>query len=210
MILTLRDIMTREVETLSPELSLRDAMEFLATRHISGAPVVSGQKVVGVVSTSDLLLFAASLAGVRVEQEELDEWQDPEEMSSDFEDLDKSNAAYFSDLWSDRATELSGQLERISGPEWTALDEHTVAEAMSRDVRSLSPLTDVTTTAGFMKRVGIHRVLVMTDGKLEGIVSAMDIVEAVAQRRVPAPSYRPARELDFDAGWSHEPVVPEA
>ena len=48
--LRLRDIMTTELLTFSPETSVRDAMESLAAKHVSGAPVVAGTKVVGVVS----------------------------------------------------------------------------------------------------------------------------------------------------------------
>ncbi len=39
--LRLRDIMTTELVTVAPELSLRDAMELLVTSHVSGAPVVA-------------------------------------------------------------------------------------------------------------------------------------------------------------------------
>lgn len=58
--LRLRDIMTTELVTVSPELSLRDAMELLVTSHVSGAPVVAQHRVVGVVSATDLLGFAAA------------------------------------------------------------------------------------------------------------------------------------------------------
>ncbi|MGH7713105.1 MAG: CBS domain-containing protein, partial [Gemmatimonadaceae bacterium] len=56
--------MTTDVLSVSPELSVRDAMALLASRHVSGAPVVTGGKVVGVISSTDLLDFAASLPGV--------------------------------------------------------------------------------------------------------------------------------------------------
>jgi len=53
--LKVRDIMTRNVLTLSPAATLREAMALLASHHVSGAPVVSGGKLVGVVTTTDLL-----------------------------------------------------------------------------------------------------------------------------------------------------------
>lgn len=51
-----KDIMTREVKTVAPQATLREAAELLATHGISGAPVVdeSGQ-VVGIISESDIL-----------------------------------------------------------------------------------------------------------------------------------------------------------
>jgi CBS domain-containing protein len=50
------DIMTVEVTTTTPETSLRDAARVLATRGISGMPVVdAGGRVVGVLSEADVL-----------------------------------------------------------------------------------------------------------------------------------------------------------
>lgn len=59
--LKLKDIMTREVVSAGPDMTIRDAMELLSERHISGAPVVDGGKVVGIFSSSDLLAMLADL-----------------------------------------------------------------------------------------------------------------------------------------------------
>lgn len=59
--LKLKDIMTREVVSAGPDMTIRDAMELLSERHISGAPVVDGGKVVGIFSSSDLLALLADL-----------------------------------------------------------------------------------------------------------------------------------------------------
>lgn len=56
----LRDIMSSDVVAFSPETSLLDAIETLAERHISGAPVLSGNHIVGVISGTDILEFVAS------------------------------------------------------------------------------------------------------------------------------------------------------
>ena len=56
--LKLRDIMTRDVVSAAPDLTIREAMELLSERHVSGAPVVDGGKVVGVFSASDLLALS--------------------------------------------------------------------------------------------------------------------------------------------------------
>ena len=39
--LRLRDIMTTDLLTLAPEVTIRDAMESLAAKHVTGAPVVA-------------------------------------------------------------------------------------------------------------------------------------------------------------------------
>ena len=62
--LRLRDIMTTNVITLDPNLSIREAMEVFTSKRISGAPVIAGGEVIGVVSATDLLQFAAALPGV--------------------------------------------------------------------------------------------------------------------------------------------------
>jgi CBS domain-containing protein len=59
--LKLKDIMTRDVVSATPDMTIRDAMQLLSERHLSGAPVLDGGKVVGVFSASDLLGFLADL-----------------------------------------------------------------------------------------------------------------------------------------------------
>ena len=56
----LRDVMTREMVTFSAEMALMDAIEVLAERHISGAPVMMGDRLVGVLTSSDVLEFVVS------------------------------------------------------------------------------------------------------------------------------------------------------
>lgn len=56
----LRDIMTRDVVSFAPDTTLLEAIETLAERHISGAPVLSGNRLVGVLSATDVLEFVAS------------------------------------------------------------------------------------------------------------------------------------------------------
>lgn len=59
--LRLRDIMTSDVATATPDMPLREAVTLLADNHIGGAPVVKGTKVVGVVSATDLLAYLSDV-----------------------------------------------------------------------------------------------------------------------------------------------------
>lgn len=53
---TVGEIMTREVKTISPTATLREAAETLALSGFSGAPVVDGDGcVIGVITESDLM-----------------------------------------------------------------------------------------------------------------------------------------------------------
>lgn len=57
--LRIRDLMTRDVCTVSPDTTLREALTLLSDRHVSGAPVVEAYRVVGVFSASDILAYLA-------------------------------------------------------------------------------------------------------------------------------------------------------
>lgn len=180
--LALRDIMTRDVVTVSPDLSLRDAMDVLTSRHITGAPVVANGRVIGVVSLTDLAEFAAANPGVPTERPELAEWGDFDD-PVDWSDDENPPSVYFAQLWDDAGAEVAERLQFTSGPEWNALEEHTVAEAMNRVISSLPAATSVQRAAEMMQRCGIHRVIVMDDGKLVGVVTTKDISDLVADER---------------------------
>ena len=180
--LTLRDIMTRNVLVLSPETTLREAVDALAEQHVSGAPVLAGDAVVGVVSMSDIIDFQASTPAVptdRDDDEEADEGVAPEWR----QELAPAGS-YFTDMWAENGPELAERFATKDTREWDLLAEHTVAEDMSRAVRSLRPEGSVQAAAALMTDAGIHRVLVMEGDRLCGIVTTMDVTRAVADQRL--------------------------
>ena len=186
--LTLRDIMTPEVVTLDPEMTLRDALEILTGRHISGAPVVEGGRIVGVFSAMDAIEFLATTPGVpdiapTQDEGDAEDPQDPTDMDAD------APAAYFVDFWSDAGADVGERFRDVRTAAWDLLAEHTVSEAMSRRAAALTPDASVRAAADVMQRTGVHRVLVMDGTKLAGIVSALDIANAVALRRLDSRRY---------------------
>jgi len=197
--LRLRDIMTAEVLTVPPELTIRDAMSLFATRHVSGAPVVASGKVMGVVSATDLMEFASSLPGVpsqRPDDDDADEWQ-----RIDDEILEEEPPiAFFAENWENAGADVSERMSTVGGPEWNALEEHTVAEAMTRDVFWLAPDTAVELAADKMRESGVHRVLVMKDDALLGIVTTRDIANAVADHKLTAHRYVFPPKADLNGG----------
>jgi CBS domain-containing protein len=150
--LRLSDIMTRDVITVTPQTTLRDATELFARHHISGAPVVDGREVVGVVSAADVLGFAADSPAASIER------------------VDQT---------------------------WDVLDDHTVDEVMTRELWALSSGDDVFTAADLMRRRSIHRVIIIDDEQLVGIVSALDIARAVADHKLAVRTYVFNRTHDF-------------
>jgi CBS domain-containing protein len=186
--LRIREIMTSDVVTLSPDISLRDAMDALTSRHITGAPVMAGRKVVGVVSLTDLAEFAAASPGVptlRPPVEEPDEWENVGDLAY----MDEPPSAYFAELWDDAGATVTQRFDQSEGPEWNVLEDHTVAEAMNRRICVLPPDAPVDHAAAVMRRAGIHRVLVMDGGELLGVLTTTDIANAVADHRITSRVY---------------------
>ncbi len=177
---TLADLMTSELVVLDPDMTLREAVERLVSEGISGAPVVSGGRLVGVVSATDILEFEATNPGVPSFREEQgdDPWEPPEFLD---EEVSEPPAAFFRDLWGDSGADVAERMEDTGSPEWDLLREHVVGEVMTRRVVALPPGTPLEEAARVMIGAGIHRVLVTEADVLVGLVSAMDFVRAVAE-----------------------------
>lgn len=60
------------------------------------------------------------------------------------------------------------------------LEKHTVDEAMTRKLWALDAEADVASAAQLMVRSRVHRVVVIADGKLAGIVTTSDVTRALA------------------------------
>lgn len=197
--LRLRDIMTSDLLTVTPETSVREALELLGGRHVSGAPVISGGKLVGLVTGTDLMTFAASLPGVptrRETQDESGDWADPS-LDEEVERERESASAYYSELWDDVGADVTERIASVDGPEWNMLEEHDVSEVMtSVPLVTLGPDADVEAAADLMKEKGIHRVLVTDGHSLLGVVSALDVAKAVAERKLTRRTYVFNRDRD--------------
>lgn len=181
--LRLHDIMTRDLVALSPEHTLREALAALTRQHISGAPVITNGRLVGVVSLTDLAEFVAATSGVPTERPEHAEWGEFDE-PVEFPVDEDPPSVFFHRLWDDAGAEVAERIEETGGPEWDALQEHTVSEAMTHTVLRLPPSTIVEAAAAYMRDNAIHRVLVMDEDRLLGIVTTTDIVRAVADGRL--------------------------
>lgn len=180
--LRVRDIMTPHVVTLAPEATLREAIDTLVTCRIGGAPVVDGGQIVGVLSAPDILEFE-SITPITAT---VSEWREPVEPEEIEPDRDEPEAAslYFTDHWFDNGASVAERFESTSGPEWDFLNGHSVAEAMARSVCVLPQGLEVSAAAQRMLGAGVQRAVVVDQGKLAGILTATDILRAVAERRL--------------------------
>lgn len=177
------DLMTRDVLTVEPEATLRDVASLLATEHIGGAPVVAGERILGVVTATDLIEFDAESPGAPSERllQETGFGEAPEDIARDVEQGAEAAAAYFTELWEDAGTDVAERFERTGSPEWNVLDEHTASEVMTRSVFSLPPGTGIRDAARRILDADVHRALIVEDDRLVGMLTSLDIVRAVAE-----------------------------
>lgn len=180
--LRVRDLMTTDVLTVTPDLPLRHAIELLTVQRVNGAPVVAGRRVVGVLSRTDILGFESVTPAVPTDRADLEivDWGDPRE----WVEGEDSPAAFFSEQWCEAGADLLERFAQPARPDWDPLAEHTVGEVMTRTLCTIAPGADVYTAADRMVRAGVHRLLVMEDAWLAGILSSLDIVRAVALHRL--------------------------
>jgi CBS domain-containing protein len=181
--LKVRDIMTGTVVTVSPETTVREAMEVLAANHLGGVPVVARENVIGVVSMTDILNFIVTAPQRKTmeSEESPDERWDGDDAS--FDNDEEEEAVLSSEAWKEWSSN-SFLDESVSGPS-RLFDQVTVADLMNEEVFSVSPASSIRSAAAMMQKRGIHRVLVMEGRRLLGIVSALDIARAVSEKGIP-------------------------
>lgn len=180
--LRIQDIMTTDVVTVTPTTTLRDAAELFARRHVGGAPVVDGRRLVGVVSVSDILDFvAAACAGndIRVDAPT----GPPVDHATDARS--SNDTSFFADRWSCTEAETVGLLGAADGGGSGTLDGHTVSDVMTAEILALSPGTELAIAAERMRIADVHRLLVVEQGSLVGILSTTDLARAVVADRSP-------------------------
>ena len=170
----LSEIMTPAVKAVKAEATLKELAEFFIEEDVSGAPVVSSGKLVGVVSATDLIEFEADDRGAPTYESVA--------ASPDAEDgwtPDERSAAYFFDPRDEDRVPLRARLG-TAGAQWNSLEEHTVEDVMTRQMLTLPSHADVSEAARSMTGAGVHRLLIMDGDVLVGVVTTTDIVRAVA------------------------------
>ena len=185
-----KDIMTTRLVVVGPDLSLRDLVDLLIAEHVSGAPVVSGEKTAGVITIDDVISFQASEPPVPTTGSPEFTWE--EESEAGLVEGEESDSVFFLDSWSDAGADLAQRFAAAGVPEWDLLGEHTVAEAMTRRLWTVAPDATVEEAARRMTAASIHRLLVLDHGRLCGIITTSDITRAVGKEQLtPEPRARP-------------------
>jgi len=158
-------------------------MEALCNEHLSGAPVVSGDRIAGVVSMTDLLSFVVSANETERESSTdtfSDTWENRVEEPGD-EAIQDLNDNELLDEWVEESDNFVDEAEPDARG---LLDQHVVEEVMTTKIVSVSSDANVKTAAALMDKHDIHRVLVVDGGRLTGIVSALDIARTLTGRKL--------------------------
>ena len=146
-------LMDGRVVTVSSTASLLDVQRLFVAEGISGAPVVGeAEELLGVITNTDLLRAA-----------------------NETHESAGSDSEYFRDLLP------------YSSPDWAQgpedfqdrLSALTVADAMTDSIVSVPPTTSAADVAETLLKHRIHRLFVVEDGTLQGVVSAFDLLRLI-------------------------------
>lgn len=178
---TVADIARRDLVTLDAGMTLHEAVGILRREAVRGAPVLRGSRLVGVLSSTDILELEAAAPSGSGENRELTDWREADGVPE--EDELENPSAFFFGRWEDAAA-VEDLWERMRSPVRAGSDpfeRHTVEEMMSRDVVTVSAGAPVQDAARRMLEHRIHRLLVVDGDELVGIVSAFDFVRLAAE-----------------------------
>ena len=157
--LTTAHAMQRDVETVSPKMGLVDLERKFLTSGRNAFPVIEDGKLIGIVSRADIVRL---LSIERSTEEQRSDFyrsiENPTRARSDEAEVAAINAAVG---------------ERAAG--------RHVRDAMTHQVVSVDVDQPLTEVARLLLDGHIHRLPVVEEGRLKGIVTTLDIVRLFAQ-----------------------------
>lgn len=157
------DIMQKKVAQLSPSDSIETAVALFEGMHIGGAPVVdSSGRPVGVLSSSDIAQSAHVHSG-RIEVER-----------SDFVFPDQNGEGEEDNTGEEEIFAKEGFSPGVQGRE-------NVGDWMSAGFVSVPPEASLKSVCQVMLEQQIHRVFVVEQRKLRGVITSFDVVRCVAE-----------------------------
>ena len=153
-----RDIMTTDLVTLSPNNTVKEATIKLAVENISGAPVIDDNyRMVGILSGNDILELI-----MKYDKKKGGDLAD--HMLSFYMDADIDDP------------ELKAVASEISNTK--------VSDIMTRTVLSTTPDANIIDLLRSMINMDVSRVPVLEKGVLIGIVSRADIIFSIYKKKI--------------------------
>ncbi len=152
---TVKDFMNENVVCLSPDDTIFDAAKILSQLNIAGAPVVKNDKIVGIVSISDMIKFIDIKLGK----------------------LPKIDTPGLSTLllalvqMQKVRSDFKKELEKIT--------KTKIKEVMTKNVIIISSSQTMIDVAELIEKHDVNRLPVVDNGKIVGIVARADIIKAL-------------------------------
>ncbi|MFH0710946.1 MAG: CBS domain-containing protein [Candidatus Aenigmatarchaeota archaeon] len=154
-----KEFMNQEVVYLHPEAMIFDVARVFSEKGISGAPVVENDKVIGMISLSDIIKFMTlKLMDAEIISHE------PQGLSFLLLNLVKLGKDFI---------DFKKELERISKLE--------IKYMMSKDIVSIKPDANLIEVAEVMEKHDVNRLPVIEDGRLIGIIARADLIKALIE-----------------------------
>lgn len=150
-----KDYMKRKVITAKLTDSIFKIAKVLSKHHISGVPVVSKGKVVGIITETDIVKFMK----LDLSKTHAELVAEPHTLSIVILTLIKDQLG------------IKKHLERMS--------KIKVKDFMTRDVISVSPNENILEAATILDQNHIDRLPVINRGKLIGIIARCDLIRAL-------------------------------
>lgn len=73
---TVGDIMTKDPYTITPEKTIEEASQFMADKRIKKLPVMVGEKIVGIITASDIIRIEPALCEILLEKLKMSKGED--------------------------------------------------------------------------------------------------------------------------------------
>lgn len=161
---TAADLMQSKVLTLAAQASIREAVETFEEYHIKGAPVIDAAgKLVGVLTASDIANSA------HMERDRI---------------VETSGDYYLTDPLDDLGGDGSARSEQFRGKDNYSPELYgdvVVQDWMTPRVISVTLDASLDTICKTMVRESIHRVIVLENNHIRGIVTTFDVVRYLAE-----------------------------
>lgn len=152
---TIKEFMNVNVIHLSPEDTIFDAAKKLSKSNIAGAPVVEKDKIVGIVSISDIIKF------IDIKLGKLPRIDSPGLSSLLFALIQMQKVH----------SDFKKELKKITSTK--------IKDVMSKNVITISPSATLVEAAELIEKHDVNRLPVVSEGKLIGIVARADLIKAL-------------------------------
>ena len=155
------EVMTKDVITFKPGDKISHVIETFRNKKISGAPVVDGGRVVGVISEADIIKLDSPVELPEVEINPLNPFAIYEIYS----------------FWN----AVKRIPEELRGRHELLLNGY-VKDVMSKKPVTISPDASISEAAKIMRKNDFNRLPVVDKGKLVGIIARQDIIGVLASK----------------------------